>query len=161
MSWHSQILQYIPFVAVIPHEGCILLDHVQYYKKLLKNQKFRNLLRIFSLASDRRDISQAGEKILLFLLGRRVKLLMSFVYINVMRKFQDRLDTPSKLKLVDPLQMLLISMCFEYIIRYISMCFDYIIRYRSGEGTMCWITLKGLTADKMRNNADRNVAPNK
>ena len=36
MSWHSQIFKYIPFVAVIPHQGCILLDHVQYYKNFWK-----------------------------------------------------------------------------------------------------------------------------
>ena len=45
-------------------------------KSFLKNQEFRNLLRIFSLASEREDILQAGEKKLLLLLsGKREKTL--------------------------------------------------------------------------------------
>ena len=45
-------------------------------QKFLKNQEFRNLLRIFSLASGRKDMLQAGEKILLLLLGgKREKTL--------------------------------------------------------------------------------------
>ena len=56
------------------------MDHVLHFigsrtvlQKYLKNQEFRNLLRIFSLASDREDILQAGEKILLLLGGKRKK----------------------------------------------------------------------------------------
>ena len=49
-------------------------------QKFLKNQKFRNLLRIFSLpSSDRKDILQAGEKFLLLLFGgKREKTLDDF-----------------------------------------------------------------------------------
>ena len=36
---------------------------------MFKNQEFRNLFRLFSLASDREDILQAGQEILLLLLG--------------------------------------------------------------------------------------------
>ena len=73
MSWHIYNLQYILLVTEISHQGCIPLDHVQYYKNVWKSQEFRNLLRIFWLASDREDILQAGEKILVLLLGGKRK----------------------------------------------------------------------------------------
>ena len=80
-------------LAIHPICGCDISSGVHSFgsrtvlEKCLKNQEFQNLLRIFSLASDREDILQAGEKILLLLLcGKRRKLLMSFVYINIMRK---------------------------------------------------------------------------
>ena len=58
---------------------------------------------------------------------------MSFVYVNKMRKCQDRLNTSLKLKLLDSFQML-----------YSSMCFGYIITHRTGEGTMRWILENGV-----------------
>ena len=45
-------------------------------QNLFKNQEFRNVFRIFSLAPDRKNILQAGENILLLLLvGKREKTL--------------------------------------------------------------------------------------
>ena len=74
------------------------------------------------------------------------KLLISFVYRNNKRKCQDRLTTPSKLKLLDPPQMLRSSMCLRYIIRHIRV-----------ERWQCVSTLKmGLATHQTRNNADRN-----
>ena len=89
-------------------------------QKCLKNLEFRNLLRIFSLtSSDREDIFQAGVKIPLLLLGGiRENLLTSFLYLNNMEKCQDRLNTPSKLKVLNLLQTLYSSICFVYIMRY-------------------------------------------
>ena len=58
------------------------------FQNFLKNEEFRDLLRIFSLVSGRKDILQAGEKILLLLLGgKREKTLDEFR----VHKFHDKM----------------------------------------------------------------------
>ena len=56
-------------------------------QKILENQELRNPLRIFSLASDRKDILKLERKFYFFCQAARGgKFLMSIVYINIMRK---------------------------------------------------------------------------
>ena len=124
MSWHIPILQYISFVAVISHEGCILLDHVQYYKNFCKIKNSEIYRGSFYLHQTEKTL-QAGEKILLLLPGGKRKKTLE---LRVHKYEKISRQTEHFLKLVDPLQML-----------HSSMCFGYIIRHKSGEGTMRWI----------------------
>ena len=70
---HSNLVVHT-FCGCDTNQGCILVYDVQYYKNLgkIKNSE----IYLGPLASDRKDILQAGEKILLLLLvGKREKTL--------------------------------------------------------------------------------------
>ena len=71
----------MPFVAVIPHQDCIL----QAAKKYCKLE--RNVYFFFQVATGK-------------------KRLINFRYINIMRKYQDRHNIQSKLKLLDLLHQI-------------------------------------------------------
>ena len=58
------------------------------FQKFLKNEEFRDLLRIFSLVSGRKDILQAGEKILLLLLGGKREKTLDELRVH---KFHDKM----------------------------------------------------------------------
>ena len=93
MSWHIPILQCIPFVAVISHQGCILLDHVQYYKNFCKIKNSEIYWGSFYLHQTEKTYCKLERKFYFFCqVARERKLLMSFLYINIMRKYHDRFN---------------------------------------------------------------------
>ena len=93
MSWHIPILQCIPFVAVISHHGCILLDHVQYYKNFCKIKNSEIYWGSFYLHQTEKTYCKLERKFYFFCqVARERKLLMSFLYINIMRKYHDRFN---------------------------------------------------------------------
>ena len=127
ISWHSQMC----FAAVILRQSCILLDHERFWKIF---EKSRILSRIYPEYFHQHHHTKMAYIMLesksYFTSSARWqerKFLMSFVYTNIIKKCLDR-HTPSKFKLLEPLQKL-----------HSIMSFIYVIRYRSGEGIMRWI----------------------
>ena len=96
-------------------------------QKIWKSQEFQNLLMIFSLPlSDRKDILQAGEKILLLLLSGKWEKTFDVLRVH---KYHEKISRQTqhsvKIETLGPIQML-----------HNNMCFRYIIRYSTGEKTM-------------------------
>ena len=72
-------------------------------QKCFRNQEFWNLLNVFSLASDREDILQAGEKILLLLLGgKRAKILDELRVYRYHKKMQIHIQHSVKVEARGP-----------------------------------------------------------
>ena len=116
-------------------------------QNLFKNQEFRNVFRIFSLAPDRKNILQAGENILLLLLvGKREKTLNELRVHKYHEKMSGQTQNSMNVAARGPT-----SDAAQY-------CVDKYFGYKSGEERgLCNGFLKlGLAADKTGNNVDGN-----
>ena len=61
MSWHSQLLQYMPFVVVITHQGSILLRHMHYCKTFWKSLSITIIRQKSNIASWREKCTSSAR----------------------------------------------------------------------------------------------------